>query len=578
MLVVLGAAIFALCLAGVWALKPSPIVPVTRVVITLPQGQQLTQNNRPAIALSPDGARVVYVSGTRLYLRSMSELQAREIAGTEGSANPVFSPDGESVVFWASADRALKRIAVTGGVPFTICPLENPPSGMSWNTEAILFAQAGTGIMRVSPNGGKPEVLVAVSSGEGVAQAPQMLPDGNTLLFTIAERADALSGIREDNARVFAQSLKTKARKTLVEGGADGRYLATGHLVYVLGGSLFAMPFNIATLEVSGAPVPVIDGVRRVPAESTGTAHFAVSNSGSLVYLPGPTSWGREALFLFDRKGNAEAVTLPAAPYRYPRLSPDGRRLAFETSEGNETMISIYEMFSTNSARRLTFGGNSRFPLWSADGRRIVFQSDRDGDRALFWQSVDGGAAERLTKPDAGTSHVPESYSPTGEILLFNVAGSSTKSLWMLSVQDGKAMPFPDVRSSFPSNAEFSPNGRWVAYQAGEIGAGEATTYVEPFPPTGTKHQIARGGRPLWSRDGHQLFYVPAPGEFRMVAIATQPTFNVANAITIPRGFGVSPPTIPRTFDILPDGRIVGIGAAGVSQGAASLWVRFISC
>jgi Tol biopolymer transport system component len=160
-----------------------------------------------------------------------------------------------------------------------------------------------------------------------------------------------------------------------------------------------------------------------------------------------------------------------------------------------------------SSVRRLTFGGNNRFPIWSADGQHVAFQSDRDGDLAVFWQSVDGGPAERLTKPDPGTSHVPESWSPTGETMLFSVAKGPATSLWLLSVHDRKVTRFDDVRSaSFPTDAVFSPDGRWVAYQTGESGAGEGTTYVQPFPPSGTKHQIARGGRPLWSRDGKELF------------------------------------------------------------------------
>jgi serine/threonine-protein kinase len=563
---ILCVAIGVLGIAALWKLKPSAAVPVTRFAITLPQGQQLTQNNRSAIALSPDGTRVVYVVGTRLYLRSMSELRAIEISGTDGALNPVFSPDGQAVVFWASSDRTLKRIAVSGGVPFTICPLGTAPSGMTWDTEAIFFAQSGVGIMRVSPNGGKPEVLVGVSASEGLAQAPQMLPDSNTLLFTIAEGTIASGGDRWDHARVVAQSLVTGERKTLIDGGAEGRYVTTGHLVYILGGTLFAVPFNIAALQVTGGPVPVIEGVRRVASPSVGTAHFAFSNSGSLVYLPGPVSRGREELFLFDRDGGADALKLPAASYAHPRVSPDGQRLALETDDGKEMAISIYELSGTSSVRRLTFGGNNRFPVWSADGRRIVFQSDRDGDRALFWQSIEGGTAERLTTPDSGTSHVPESYSPTAEILLFNVAGPSTMSLWTLSVQDRKAMPFPNVHSAFPSNATFSPNGRWVAYQSGEASAGEATTFVEPFPPSGTKHQIARGGRPLWSRDGKQLFYVPAAGQFRVVTVITQPTFRFTNAVAIPRGFGIADPASPRQFDMAPDGRIIGIGGAGTSQ------------
>ncbi len=567
-LVLVGVALGAGAAAGLWKLQASPAVEVTRFAIVLPPGQSLTTNNRQAVALSPDGTRIVYVSQGRLYLRSMSEIEARAMAGTDGASNPVFSPDGQSLVFWTAVDRTLKRIALSGGVPITICQIAVAPSGITWGDDGILFAQLGVGIMRVPPNGGQPERLVGLN-GADVMQGPQMLPDGGTLLFTIAQGGGASAGDRWDHARIVAQSLKTGERKTLIEGGADGRYVPTGHLVYVLRGTLFAVPFNLAKLEVSAGPVPIIEGVRRVAAASVGTAHFVFSKSGSLVYLPGPMSWGREELFLFDRKGGAEALPLPAASYAYPRVSPDGKRLAFQTSGGEETIVAIYEMSGSSAVRRLTFGGNNRFPIWSADGQRVAFQSDRDGDRAVFWQSVDGGAAERLTTPEPGTSHVPESWSPSGEILLFNVVSGSTTSLWTLSVRDRKAMLFDDVSSTaYPTNAVFSPDGRWVAYQAGEASEGEATTYVQPFPPNGTKHQIARGGRPLWSRDGTELFYVPAAGEFRAVTVTTQPRFAVTNPVSVPRGFGIADPASPRPFDITPDGRIVGVGGEGQSTGA----------
>src|SRR5262249_48961531 len=154
-------------------------------------------------------------------------------------------------------DSTLKRISISGGVPVTICRTSGPaPSGIAWGVDGILFAQSGAGIMRVSPNGGQAEVLLGVSSSEGLAYGPQVLPDGDTLLFTIAP-AEAAAGDRWDQARVVVQSLKTGKRKTLIEGGTDARYVPTGHLVYALSGTLLAVPFNLAKLEVAGGPVPV---------------------------------------------------------------------------------------------------------------------------------------------------------------------------------------------------------------------------------------------------------------------------------------------------------------------------------
>jgi serine/threonine-protein kinase len=575
--VVVGVAIGAAAVAGMWKLTPSPAAPLTRFAMTLPQGQQLTLQ-RQALAIAPDGTHIAYAADGRLYLRAMSELEARAIPGTDNAIAPVFSPDSQSLVFFSVIDQALRRIAVSGGVPVTICqtPVAN---GISWGNNGILFGLPGTGIMRVSPNGGKPEMLVGLNVSEGNVSDPQMLPGGGALLFTIAQGAAAAGGDPWANAHIVVQSLKTGERKTLIEGGADARYVPTGHLVYALRGTLFAVPFNLTKLAVTGGAVSIVEGVRRATVGSVGTAHFAFSSSGSLVYLPGPASGAQQALFLFDRKGGAEALNLPPGSYGYPRVSPDGKRLAFEMIDGRETIVAIYELSGTSSVRRLTFSGNNRFPIWSADGQRITFQSDREGDQAVFWQSVDSGTAQRLTKPDPGTSHVPESWSPAGDTLLFSATKGSATSLWTLSGPDRKASLFDDVRSTrLPTDAVFSPDGHWVAYQTGGPGdeGTEGTTYVQPFPPSGTKYQIARGGRPLWSRDGKELFYVPTPTQLMAVTVRTQPSWTVTGPVAVPRGFGASTPTTPRTFDILPDGRIVGIGSIGQSpsgSGAAQIHV-----
>jgi hypothetical protein len=159
---------------------------------------------------------------------------------------------------------------------------------------------------------------------------------------------------------------------------------------------------------------------------------------------------------------------------------------------------------------------------------------------------------------------------PTGEAFLFSVRKGAEVSLWTFSLRDRKAMPFADVKSvTLPTDAAFSPDGRWVAYQIGEPGEGEAMTYVQPFPPSGTKYQIARGGRPAWSRNGRELFYVPSPSQFMSVTVRTQPGFAFTNPVAVPRGFTVADPSSPRPFDVMPDDRIVGVGVRGQGPGGS---------
>ena len=567
--VLIGAAIAAAVLVK---LQPAPTVAVTRFAITLPPGQQLTLP-RQAIDISRDGTRIVYAAEGRLYIRSMSEVEARAIPGADPGISPVFSPDGQSLVFWAEG--ALKRIAIYGGTPVTICSIGTAPSGIIWDDDAILFGQAGTGLMRVSPNGGTPQVVVALNPSEALGHGPQLLPDRATLLFTLARRVEG--AIPWENGQIVVQSLKTGARKTIIDPGTDARYVPTGHIVYAVGGTLFAVPFDLAKLAVTASAVPIVEGVRRVTAVTSGGTHFAFSHSGSLAYLAGPVSAAQQNLMLFDRKGGAEALALPPGSYMYPRLSPDGKRVVFETSDRKETNVSVFELSGASSVRRLTFGGGNRYPIWSADGRYVVFQSDRDGAAGIFRQAAGGGVAERLTTPEPGTSHVPESWSPTGDTLLFGVKKASEWSLWSFSLRDRKVTPFGDVRSmTFPTDAVFSPDGRWVAYQIGEPGAGEAITYVEPFPQTGAKYQVARGGRPQWSRDGTELFYVPSPSQFMAVTVRTQPSITFANPVAVPRGFGIADPANTRPYDITPDGRILGVGTGQTpsgSPGAAQIQV-----
>ncbi len=300
---------------------------------------------------------MVYAANGRLYLRSMSGFESSVIPGAEPAINPVFSPDGESLVFWSGS---LKRIAVTGGSAVTICQLDWPPAGMTWSNEGIVFADL-RGILRVSPDGGTPELLVS-NNADDMVYAPQLLP-GRALLFAVVKQKAAAAD-RWDDARIVVQSLATGVRKTLIEGGSHAQYVPTGHIVYSSRGTLFAIPFDLDRLETTGRSVPIIEGVRRGSgrAGAAGLAHFAFSNTGSLVYLPAPPGGEQGDLVLFDRKGGTVPLKLPPGQYQFPRVSPDGSRIAFETTDRSETVISTYEMSGASSIRRLTFGRKQPLP------------------------------------------------------------------------------------------------------------------------------------------------------------------------------------------------------------------------
>ena len=477
---------------AMWTFQPATRSPVSRFAWRLPEPQVFGGPGRHIVAISPDGSRLAYVAGPAgLYIRSLAEPEPKPIDGNDATGtltNPVFSPDGLSIAFFAAADQTLKRASVAGGTPTTLCAMANP-FGMHWGDRYIYFGQGNKGIMRVSENGGKSEVLVPAVDQE-VLHGPQLLPDGEHLLFTVA-RDTGLE--RWDKARIVVQSLKSGQRTTVIDGGSDARYVSTGHLLYAVGGTVFGIAFDARRMQVTGARIPVIEGVRRSGGAVTGAANFDVSRTGSVVYIPGPAAAGAAQLEVAqaDRKGAIERLNLPPAPYGWPRMSRDGKRLAVTTDDAKEAIIWTYELSGARARQRLTFGGNNRFPVWSPDGKRIVFQSDRGGDLALYWQPADGtGSAERLTKPESGTSHTPESWSPRGDVILFRSNTGPEGSLWTLSLGDKKIAPFGGVRSSDPTDAVFSPDGRWVAYDRTDQGA--TRIYVQPFPATGGDVPVVR--------------------------------------------------------------------------------------
>jgi eukaryotic-like serine/threonine-protein kinase len=565
----------ALIGAGLWLSRSMPLLSVSRSVFTLPENQNFSGVQRPIIAMAPDGSQFVYVANGQLHVHSMSEFDSKPIVGTEGPTvtTPVFSPDSRSIAFYKGTDHAIKRIATTGGVAFTICSVDDAPYGMTWGSDGIIFAVFNQGIMRVSANGGTPEMLVKLNGGEAV-NGPQMLPDGRAVLFAVA----TVPG-EWDQAEIVVQLVKSSERKRLIPRGTYARYVPTGHIVYVSGGTLFAVPFDAKRLEVTGGPMPVVEGVRR--AQGTGIAQYGFSTTGSLIYVPGPVSSPVRQLdlALVDGRGDVQPLKLPPGTYNHPRVSPDGKRVAFSVEDGRDANVWIYDLSGKSAMRRLTFGGRNRFPIWSRNGERITFQSDRDGDPAVFWQRADiSGGAERLTKPEKGAVHIPESWSPTNDVLLFSVTNASVTSLWTYSERDRRTSEFSNIRSSTPTDAVFSPDGRWVAYLSTDegrpgpyVGPRNFGLFVQPFPPTGEQYLISSGGgiHPMWSHDGRELLF-NLPGQLMKVSVATRPTFTVGKPVQVPRGAVATPWPAQRSYDMTPDGKLLGVIVSGENSRSRS--------
>ena len=577
---------------AMWLARPEePARAVSRFVIPFGEGQERNLTYNQGLAISPDGTTIAYVANAQLYVRAIGDLEARLLIRTGatsggGPKEPAFSPDGRSIAYaeFANGKTAIKRIEITGGAPVTLSSDVYSNSFLEWRGDSIFFSSpAGGGIMRVAASGGQPEPIVQLEQGE-MATRPQMLDDGR-LLFAIGPTAS--TGAPEvdwSKGRIVVQRPDEKARTTLVEGGTDPRYLSSGHLIYQLNGVLYARTFDPSRMAVGGA-VAVIEGVHR--GIGGHSAWYAVSDSGTVVYLPGPVSTGgpeKLTIALFDRAGKAEPLPVKAGPYSEPRMSPDGRRIAFGSSDAPDTSIWVYDLAAGGSAQRLTFGGHDRFPVWSSDSQRVIFQSDRGGDLGLFWQRADGvGTAERLTQPGKGIEHVPQSASPDGKVLLVDQrdqAANAKTALMAFAFKDKSMTPFGAVVSTRTTGAIFSPDGRRVVYTIRERAD---VLYTQPFPATGAKVQISTnaetGHHPVWSSDGKELYYNPGPGS-RLVAVRVMASqgFAFGPAPPVAKPFASFSGLVERTYDVARDGkRFLGlISAAAAATGPSRPELRVV--
>jgi eukaryotic-like serine/threonine-protein kinase len=562
-----------LAAALVWTFtRPAPLPPppVSRYLVTPPATAPLANIGGLDLAISPDGRHLAFLARdvqnrdrVALYLRDFDGLDVRVVPGTISTQrgedlNPFFSADGKWIGF-RSPGRGIMRVAVSGGQPLKM--IDDPGSfiGAAWAADDSLIFSTGTSLNRVSVGGGgTPERLTPESDADAVFYvAPTLLPGERAVLFN-----------RRDGGaqRVAVLDLETGEQRILSEGGKNPVYAASGHVVFVRGTTLMAVPFDLDRLRVTGEPVALLQDVRS-PGAGAGAADYALSASGTLVYVPGATAT-TGALVWVDRTGRVieQAVSEPVAAPRDPRLSPDGRRLVVTTGGGGGDLW-IYDLTGRPPVL-LADEGDNRLAAWSPDGTQVAFLSSLAGSYDLYTAPADGSVlAPAPLRPD-GLDAAPGVWSAEGELILDGGVTTGSGDIYTARVEAGSELRDLVVTRAAEFDASLSPNRRWLAYTSDRTARREI--WVKRYPD-GVPVRISPDGgyEPVWSRDGQELFYLQ--GQAMMaVAVETEAEFSFDAAVELFSGayFGAED-RLTRSYDVAPDGRFLMIQEPGSSSGEA---------
>ncbi len=582
--------------AAVWLVTRPAAPQVTRFTLS-PAGPAAFESSGTArdMTVLPDGRRIVYKAvGTRgvpqLFVFALDALEPMPLVRDGSPLGPFSSPDGSWLGFVEieGASPQLKKIAVTGGPSLTLASLDGQSSGVTWgDDDGIIYATANpaTGLQRVASTGGSPVVLTRPDGARGERDHlwPHLLPGGQAVLFTVTSTTANL-----DASQVVVLDLRTGAQKALISNGSQAQYAASGHLVYVAGDRLWAVAFDRERLAVIGEPVAVVSQVARTP---NGTAEFDMSRDGTLVYVPTAGASATRTLVWVDRQGREEPVKgAPSRAYVFPRLSPDGARLALDVRD-QESDIWVWD-FARETLTRATFDpGLDRGPVWMPDGHRLVFSSQAGANASgtgvgrLFWRATDGtGAAERIGAEDSILSlMLPSSVSPDGTSVVTwgrgDVSPPITFDVMMLTLKDRQVRPL--VHTPFNErNGAVSPDGRWLAYESNA--SGQFEIYVRPFPDVDAgQWQVSTAGgiQALWARNGQELFYIAADGRLNSVRVDGGATWSASTPRTVlDRQYylGANLVNAGRTYDVSPDGQrflMIKDNASDQGAGRASMVV-----
>ncbi|MEQ1949647.1 MAG: protein kinase, partial [Bryobacteraceae bacterium] len=542
------------------ATRPAEPKPLVRLDVDLGPNVSLGSPAGSTIILSPDGSRIVYASNGRLFTRRLSEINATELNGTEAAFSPFFSPDGQWVGFFQAG--TLKKSSVVGGVPIALADVRQNAAGASWGDDGNIIAALGfPGPLESIPaSGGMPKPVTRLASQERAHRWPKVLPGGKAVLFEVTDAGRTVDASR----RIDVVSLVDGTRKTLVTRAGFPQYSSSGHLLYISQGTLFALRFDPERLEVSGTPVPLLDGVRYSPFY--GYADLDLARDGTLIYRTGQLAAGVTVEWL-DATGKTQPVLKTLGIYRRPRLSPDGQYLALDGGDGSGDDIWTYDLHR-QTLNRLTFAGKNTVAanaIWSQDGGVIFFKSNA----GISWIPANGAQAPKTLVESKGTVY-PYSLTPDGKRLAYfgsptSVAGERY-DIFTVAIQSdgkepkaGKPEPFLETPAD-ERHPVFSPDGRWIAYSSDESGIHEV--YVRAFNDKGGKWLVSSGGGvyPVWSRASRELFFRTEDQQIMVVSYAIQGESFVLDKPRVWTQRRLASIGTTPNYDVTPDGkRIIAI-------------------
>ena len=562
------ATIVAIALAAGYVRRAPRPSPGIRATLPFPEKMFLGE-----LAISPDGTRLAFTASKAggqpaLWIRDLDGPSAQPVAGAENAFFPFWSPDGRFIGFFA--DRKLKRVDPSGGAILTICDADRGVGG-TWNRDGtIVFAPVPTSVLyRVAASGGKPVPVTKLDASrhETAHRYPRFLPDGRHFLYMAAN----LAGPPDDAANAIrVGSLDGRGDKAVVRTLSNAGY-ASGHLLYVREGTLLAHRFDLSRLEVEGDPVPVVRGV----GLSTWQSHSLFSASDTGVLVTSPTFAPPSRLLWLDRSGKESGSVGEAAPFASLRLSPDGRKLAVDAYDPVHDTSDVWIYDTTSGVGTKFVSGTQAHevgPVWSPDGSRIVFGSDRNakGVRSDLWiKPLEGGKEELFVGP--ADQRTPEDWSGDGRFLSCNVIpvhGRRTNQLWILDTGSGnRASPFA-AEALNQGNSRFSPDGRWIAYDSNE--SGRAEVYVRPFPAGPGTWQVstAGGAFPNWRHDGKELFYLSADFKLMAVPVSADAKFHAGAPVPL---FAVRPSGVGTVYDVSSDGQRFLVNSLSSDAGSPPL-------
>jgi len=559
------------------ALRPAPAAPpraVTRTVLSappaLPPGPSTGMVD---VAITPDGRRVVYQAtigpSASLSVRSLDELESVLLRGPDMALLPFISPDGEWVGYMNASgpNVSLRRVSISGGPPITIAQASGPLFGASWAPDGtIYFGQQGPGEpLRVTAAGAEP-TPVTVPDGGLAHGLPDVLPNGTGVLFTIS------NGTNPTANRVAVLDLRTGEQRILLA-GSSARYVPTGHIIYAVNGTLMAASFDLDRLELTSDPVPVVEGVAM---KTNGSTSFALSETGSLVYVTGSAANTTLRTFVWvDPNGREQALPLPGRPYTDPRLSPDGTRLAVVVGEDDGTQaLWVYDVGSA-AGQRLAVAQTIQVPVWTDDGR-ILYSGLPFGEAVsqIFSVPADGSdEARQVLRSEGIVGDYPTAVTPDGRSLIFSrIFTLAHREIYQMSL-NGEPVATAVLEGEFNrGNAEVSPDGRWMVYRSDQSGSMEV--YVQPFPGPGPTIPASIGGGTsvTWSPDGTELIYRLGDRVMAVPFSADGGTPSIGRPVELFRGPYLAPGLGGgRLYHVAPDGRLLMLKEAGAADGGEAL-------